>query len=116
MKHFAKKIEQKTSIESPAPIFMSIYTDKSQSENAVKKLIVSTVFSAILKGKSEYAIHFSIRPPSKLEMGKRLNILIHRVIIKNKSAFCDFSTIGKTKERLINPKAGPPRARKNSSL
>lgn len=116
MKRFAKKIEQKTSIESPAPIFISIYTDKSQSENAVKKLIINIIFSAVLKEKREYAIHFSIRPPSKLEIGKRLNMLMHRVIIKNKSAFCDFFAKGRTKARLINPKAGPPSARKNSSL
>ena len=47
MKHFAKKIEQKMSIDSPAEIFITIYTEKIQNEKRVKKDVKRIIFKAV---------------------------------------------------------------------
>lgn len=75
MKHFAKKIEEKTSIESAPPFFMSIYTDKSHRQKRVKKVDSCMIFPVNDRGKIIQSRELRILPPSKVERGRRLKTL-----------------------------------------
>ena len=46
MKHLVKKIDEKTSMESAPPFFMSMYTDKSHKVKSEKKVDILMIFSA----------------------------------------------------------------------
>ena len=72
MKHFTKKIAQKTKAESPPENFIIIYTVKIQNPNRVKKVHMREILSAIRRGRTRLSMHPSALPPSRVERGRRL--------------------------------------------
>ena len=122
MKHFVKKIAQKTSIGTPAEIFITKYTVKIQNMNRVKNDVIERIFIAKSREKYLQTKQKSIRPPSSVERGIRLKIVSDIEITANGSrnlvtngtlAYCLLNVYARTKP--IKPKNGPPAASKNSS-
>ena len=89
MKHFVKKNEQKMNAESPPEYFSIIYTEISQNENIVRKVMICIIFSDKSRENREYKRHFTILPPSSVFIGRRLNILSAKDIIEKFKIVCD---------------------------
>lgn len=122
MKHFEKKIAQKTSIGSPAEIFITRYTVKIQNVKRVKNEDKRRIFRAKSSEKHMQTRQKSIRPPSSVERGMRLNTVSDREIAAKGSrnsatngALAFLVANGKEKAKPKNPKNGPPAESKNSS-
>jgi hypothetical protein len=122
MKHFAKKIAQKTSIESPSDAFITKYTENIQKVNRVKNEATDIIFDAELREKTEQRAQKSIRPPSREASGMRLNRVRQSEIIEkgsknpSLSELIAFNEWGRVSKNPKNPANGPPEARRNSFL
>ena len=112
---------QKTSIGTPAEIFITKYTVKIQNMNRVKNDVIERIFIAKSREKYLQTKQKSIRPPSSVERGIRLKIVSDREITANGSrnratngtlAYCLLNVYARTKPK--KPKHGPPAASKNS--
>ena len=122
MKHFEKKMKQKTSIESPRDAFSTKYTENIQNEKRVKNEATDMIFDAKFSGNVMQRTQKSIRPPSSVASGMRLKSVRHREISEKGSRNASPSgvglqtDIGRVNKKPKNPATGPPRASINSSL
>ena len=107
MKHFAKKNEQKMKAESPPENFNIIYTEISQKEKSVKKVVICIIFSAKSRENSEHKRHFTILPPSRVSIGRRLNILSANDIIEKFKIVCGWISACEVKRNAKKPNVGP---------
>ena len=110
------------SIGTPADIFITKYTVKTQKVNNVKKEVKRRIFWAKSSEKNLQTKQKSIRPPSSVERGTRLNIVsksemlakeIKKSVVNAKIGYCIAKKCANVNPR--KPKSGPPKAKKNSS-
>ena len=106
MKHFKKKNEQKTSADSPFENFIIIYTEINQNENNSEKVMICMILSAISREKRCLRRQLIIRPPSKVAIGRRLNMLRASDMIEK--FISDFDWWVTIKDKM--PKSGPANA------